>query len=248
MSNGIGCAAGVILTVLAASAGAAAAPTRRAEPAPPPTAATPTSSATADPDRGVVFRPEAVETEGSVQVGGRPITYRAIAGTLVVHPKGWDDAAARDEAAGGDLKDKAAEPKAEAAMFYTAYFRKGAPEAGRPITFLFNGGPGSASLWLHMGAFGPRRVVTADAAHTPAAPYRMVDNAYSLLDASDLVFIDPPATAGSRARIRRRPSSASTPTPTPSPSSSKAFCRSTAAGTRRVTCSGRATARHGRRS
>lgn len=176
-----------------------AAPSRQTEPTPPQTAASPAFPAIADPDKGVIFHAEAVETEGSVAVGGQTIPYRAVAGTLVVHPKGWDDVAAREEAAkGGESKDKANEPKAEAAMFYTAYFKKGAPEAGRPITFLFNGGPGSASLWLHMGAFGPRRVVTADAAHTPAAPYRLVDNAWSLLDASDIVFIDAPATGFSR--------------------------------------------------
>ncbi len=60
--------------------------------------------------------------------------------------------------------------------------------------FLYNGGPGSSTVWLHMGAFGPRRVVTADDSHTPAAPYHLVDNAYSLLDVADVVFIDAPGT------------------------------------------------------
>jgi carboxypeptidase C (cathepsin A) len=83
-------------------------------------------------------------------------------------------------------------------MFYVAYFRTGAPAAGRPITFLYNGGPGSPTVWLHMGAFGPRRVVTADDSHTRPAPYQVIDNAYSLLDASDLVFIDAPGTGFSR--------------------------------------------------
>ena len=82
-------------------------------------------------------------------------------------------------------------------MFYTAYFKQGAPAAGRPITFLFNGGPGSSTVWLRMGAFGPVRVVTADTRHTPA-PYSVVDNDQSLLDASDLVFIDAPGTGFSR--------------------------------------------------
>ena len=68
----------------------------------------------------------------------------------------------------------------------------------RPITFLYNGGPGSSTVWLHMGAFGPRRVVTPDDKHAPAAPYRVVDNEYSLLDASDLVFIDAPGTGFGR--------------------------------------------------
>ena len=82
-------------------------------------------------------------------------------------------------------------------MFYTAYFKQGVPSASRPITFLFNGGPGSSTVWLRMGAFGPVRVVTADGRHT-AAPYCVVNNDQSLLDASDLVFIDAPGTGFSR--------------------------------------------------
>lgn len=83
-------------------------------------------------------------------------------------------------------------------MFYTAYFKSGAPANGRPITFIFNGGPGSSSIWLHMGAFGPVRVLTSDHGHTPAAPYGLVNNDQSLLDVSDLVFIDAPGTGFSR--------------------------------------------------
>ncbi len=78
------------------------------------------------------------------------------------------------------------------------YFKKGAEPGKRPITFIYNGGPGSATVWLHMGAFGPKRVVTSDDSHTPAAPYGLVNNDYSLLDASDLVFIDAPGTGFSR--------------------------------------------------
>lgn len=149
-------------------------------------------------DASSIFHPESAESFGSVTVGARRIDYRAVAGTLVVHPKGWDDVAALEEKAKGDAKDKAAEPGAETSMFYAAYFAKNAPSAGRPITFLFNGGPGSATLWLHMGAFGPKRVRIVDAGRTPPAPYNLVDNAYSLLDVSDLVFIDAPATGFSR--------------------------------------------------
>jgi len=69
---------------------------------------------------------------------------------------------------------------------------------------LFNGGPGSSTVWLHMGAFGPKRVVTADDTHSPAAPYRIVDNEYSLLDASDLVFVDAPGTGFGHLRERTR--------------------------------------------
>ncbi|RMF11387.1 MAG: peptidase S10, partial [Alphaproteobacteria bacterium] len=86
----------------------------------------------------------------------------------------------------------------EAAMSYVAYFAKGAKAAQRPVTFLFNGGPGSSTVWLHMGAFGPRRVVTADHTHTRPAPYRLSENHQSLLDASDLVFVDAPGTGFGR--------------------------------------------------
>ena len=83
-------------------------------------------------------------------------------------------------------------------MFYVAYFKKDVPAESRPVTFIYNGGPGSSTMWLHMGAFGPRRIVTADDQHTSPAPYELVDNAYSLLDVSDLVFIDAPGTGFGR--------------------------------------------------
>jgi carboxypeptidase C (cathepsin A) len=147
------------------------------------------------------FKPESVATTGSVTIGGQAISYQAIAGTLVVHPKDWDDvprepnpekvpSTSTDE--GGDAKN----PTAQASMFYVAYFKTGA--VSRPVTFVYNGGPGSATLWLHMGAFGPRRIVTATDAHTAAAPYALVNNASSLLDVTDLVFIDAPGTGFSR--------------------------------------------------
>jgi carboxypeptidase C (cathepsin A) len=79
-------------------------------------------------------------------------------------------------------------------MSYVAYFKGAAEDPGRPITFLFNGGPGVSTVFLHMGAFGPKRVVTPDHVHGRSAPYRIVDNEYTLLDASDLVFIDAPGT------------------------------------------------------
>jgi len=139
------------------------------------------------------FNAEEVKSTGSVNVEGSSVGYDAVAGTLIVHPQGWDDTTAK-------AKDKDADNNrdAEAAMFFVAYFKHGADPAKRPITFLYNGGPGSATVWLHMGAFGPRRVVTANDTHTPAAPYNLVNNTYSLLDASDLVFIDAPGTGFSR--------------------------------------------------
>jgi carboxypeptidase C (cathepsin A) len=146
------------------------------------------------------FRPESVSSNGSVTIGGQAITYQAIAGTLVVHPKDWDDVP-RDPKAdkGGPSGDdgEAKNPSAEASMFYVAYIKNGGASS-RPVTFVYNGGPGSATVWLHMGAFGPRRIVTATDGHTPAAPYLLVNNASSLLDATDLVFIDAPGTGFSR--------------------------------------------------
>ncbi len=149
-------------------------------------------AANATPAPDGVFTPEAVTTEGSVTVEGQRIDYRAVAGTLVVNPKDADDTPTRP------VDPKADAEKPAASIFYVAYFKKGGPSADRPITFLYNGGPGSSTVWLHMGAFGPRRVITNDDSHTPAAPYKLVDNAYSLLDASDLVFIDAPGTGFSR--------------------------------------------------
>jgi carboxypeptidase C (cathepsin A) len=189
------CSAAAIAALLSVSLCAAPA-TAADKPVKAKAAEAGSQKADAVPEKGEIFQPQSSESEGSVTIGGRRIDYRAVAGTLVVHPKGWDDVAALEEKAKGG--DKAEEPKAEASMFYAAYFAKGAPSPGRPITFLFNGGPGSATLWLHMGAFGPRRVVITDAGHTPAAPYSLVANAYSLLDVSDLVFIDAPATGFSR--------------------------------------------------
>lgn len=169
-----------------------------ADPATPAAASKkPEAAATSEPNQGVLFTPEKVDSEGSVNVEGQNVDYHAVAGTIVVHPRGWDDAAVREKGA-ADLGDKA-NPQAEASMFYAAYFKKGAPATDRPITFVFNGGPGSSTMWLHMGAFGPRRVVTADnGEHTPAAPYSLTNNAYSLLDVSDLVFIDAPGAGFSR--------------------------------------------------
>lgn len=153
------------------------------------------------------FKPESVSTNGSVTIDGRTLTYQAIAGTLVIHPKDWDDVPrdpSPDKSNPGGDEGEAKNPSAVASMFYVAYFKDtdksghGKSTQSRPITFLFNGGPGSATLWLHMGAFGPRRIVTSTDVHTPAAPYSLVNNGSSLLDASDLVFIDAPGTGFSR--------------------------------------------------
>jgi carboxypeptidase C (cathepsin A) len=155
-----------------------------------------TSSAKAEaakPDatKPAEFKPEQQASKGSVTIGGNVINYDAFAGTLLVHPKDWDDV---PQNADPDPKNKGP----EASMFYVAYFKSDNKSAPRPVTFLYNGGPGSSTVWLHMGAFGPRRVVTADDTHTPAAPYSVVNNEYSLLDVSDLVFVDAPGTGFGR--------------------------------------------------
>ena len=144
-------------------------------------------------------------TDGQIEVAGKLIAYRAIAGTIVVGATNAQDAALGPDGhplnpetkEARDAKDPDKAPPT-ARMSYVAYIKKDERPENRPITFLYNGGPGSSTVWLHMGAFGPKRVITLDDQHTPAAPYRVVDNAYSLLDASDLVFIDMPGTGFGR--------------------------------------------------
>jgi carboxypeptidase C (cathepsin A) len=138
------------------------------------------------------LKDEQQASAGAVLIGGHSTSYQAEAGILVVHVKDPldDDPPPAHE-------DKSAPPPPqppEVGMSYVAYFRGDKEDRHRPLTFIYNGGPGSSTVWLHMGAFGPKRVVTADDTHSPAAPYRVVDNEYSLLDASDLVFIDAPGT------------------------------------------------------
>jgi carboxypeptidase C (cathepsin A) len=140
------------------------------------------SSSTANANELVqqLLKPLSATTRGTVSVEGKSVSYAAVAGTLVVNGTGNDEATP------------------QVAMGYFAYFKEGADRAKRPITFIYNGGPGSSTMWLHMGAWGPKRVVTNDHTHTPAAPYQLVNNDYSLLDASDLVFIDMPGTGFGR--------------------------------------------------
>jgi carboxypeptidase C (cathepsin A) len=114
----------------------------------------------------------------TIRLNGQTIAYRAMAATLL-------------------LKDDKGDTIGS--LYYTAYTRTDARDPSqRPLAFVYNGGPGSASAWLHMGAFGPRRIVTTDAAPTPPPPYRLEDNANSLLDVTDLVFIDPIGTGFSK--------------------------------------------------
>lgn len=136
------------------------------------------------------FKDEWQRTNQSITLRGRALAYQTEAGVLVVHGKDL-----LDEEIAPPAKQESPPPSPpEATMFYAAYFLGEQPDTRRPITFLFNGGPGSSTVWLHMGSFGPKRVLASDGSHSPAAPYRIVENAYTLLADSDLVFVDAPGT------------------------------------------------------
>lgn len=117
-------------------------------------------------------------TQHTTRIDGEELHYTATAGTL-------------------NLKSELDEDRAS--LFYVALVRDGVADPGaRPVTFCFNGGPGSSSVWLQLGAFGPRRVDVTDAEVSRPPPYRLVDNPHGLLDLTDLVFIDPVGTGFSR--------------------------------------------------
>lgn len=117
-------------------------------------------------------------TEHSMKLGSQTIPYAAKAGTTTIR---------NDE---GEMTGL---------MYSVSYVRSDVSDTStRPVTFLFNGGPGSASMWLHMGSVGPKRVVTTNGQYTPPAPYRIVDNSETLLHRTDLVFIDAMGTGFSR--------------------------------------------------
>jgi carboxypeptidase C (cathepsin A) len=118
-------------------------------------------------------------TDHTIRLGGQSIPYKATASTTL-------------------LKNEKGE--ATGLLYSAAYTRSDVRDLStRPIAFLYNGGPGSATMWLHMGAFGPRRAWTVDGTFTPPAPYKLVDNSESLLDKTDLVFIDAMGTGYSHA-------------------------------------------------
>src|SRR6185437_381264 len=156
-----------------------------------------THSDARDISRGSKLSDDAVVSTGSISIGGQRVDYQAVAGSVIVHAKGWDaksvgtSAPQLVEACGN------ADQPATASMFYVAYFRRNGGATERPLTFIYGGGPGSSTYLQHMAMFGPKRVVIQDTTHT-AAPYRLVDNPYSLLDVSDVIFIDAPGTGFSR--------------------------------------------------
>jgi carboxypeptidase C (cathepsin A) len=132
-----------------------------------------------DKEKKSDVRDNVVSTSHTMRIGDQTIAFTARAGTIV-------------------LRDDEGEPKAS--FFVVSYTKDDTDPAKRPITFTFNGGPGSSSVWLHMGAFGPKRVAYKDdEGHAAAPPYKLTDNEGSILDVTDLVFIDPVTTGFSRA-------------------------------------------------
>ena len=128
-----------------------------------------------------------VETKHSIKIGGKEINYTVSTGTIVM----------KEETPDRDKESEGEKPKA--AFFFVAYTKDGVEDKSkRPITFSFNGGPGSSSVWLHLGLLGPRRVVMGDAGELLPPPYGITDNEHSILDQTDLVFIDPVSTGYSR--------------------------------------------------
>jgi carboxypeptidase C (cathepsin A) len=118
-------------------------------------------------------------TKHAITLNGTKLAYTATAGTLL-------------------LKEE--DGKVKAGVFFVAYTKDGVTDIRkRPLTFAFNGGPGSSSVWLHLGAFGPKRVLMTDKGEPPPPPYRLIENDLTLLDQTDLVFIDPVSTGYSRA-------------------------------------------------
>ena len=132
-----------------------------------------------------------VEVQHTVTIDGKEIAYTVTTGTLVLKEESEKT---------GDKAGEAEGEKPKASIFFVAYTRNDVEDkTQRPLTFSFNGGPGSSSVWLHLGALGPRRVLMNDVGNLLPPPYRLADNPESILDVTDLVFIDPMLTGYSRA-------------------------------------------------
>lgn len=135
-----------------------------------------------------------VETQHSVTINGELVEYTVTCGTIVLKEEAEKDGKADGE-------------KAKASIFFIAYTRNNVEDmTKRPLTFSFNGGPGSSSVWLHLGVFGPRRILTDEKGNLLQPPYKLIDNDCSILDKTDLVFIDPVSTGYSRAVPGEKPS------------------------------------------
>jgi len=133
-----------------------------------------------------------VVTHHSILCGGKKISYTATAGRMILK----EEIVQKE----GDQKNQYEGEKPRAEIFFVAYTLEGVDDpTKRPITFAFNGGPGSASIWIHMGLLGPKRVLLNDDGTPLPPPARLTENEYSVLDMTDLVFIDPIGTGFSRA-------------------------------------------------
>ena len=138
-----------------------------------------------------------VETKHAFSMDGQEIRYTVTCGTMVLKEEAQKK---------GEKEGESEGEKPRASIFFVAYTRDDIDDRHkRPITFSFNGGPGSSSVWLHLGLLGPRRVLLDEAGFAYPPPYKLVDNAYSLLDQTDLVFIDPVSTGFSRAVPGEKP-------------------------------------------
>ncbi len=132
-----------------------------------------------------------VQTQHTVTIGGQEVRYTVTTGVIVLKEESEKK---------GEKEGESEGERPRASIFFAAYAKDGVTDSSqRPVTFCFNGGPGSSSVWLHLGAFGPRRVKLTDDGDLPPPPFRLVDNEQSLLDVTDLVFIDPVSTGYSRA-------------------------------------------------
>ncbi len=164
---------------------------------------TTTSESVPDPKRPGALVPDSVTEATVTTAGGRSIAYTAVAGLLPVGATDTQDATLALDGkylpdAPMEIPAKPEDRPATADMFYTAYFAKGTDPGTRPIVFFFNGGPGSATMYLRMTSLGPVRVDLPDLQHPVGGPYKVLPNPYTLLDAADLIFIDAPGTGYSR--------------------------------------------------
>ena len=151
------------------------------------------TTTTSEPLKPPPPKDQIVVTEHRATIGGRTVAYTVTTGTLVLKEESEKK---------GEHEGEAEGEKAKAQVFFIAYTRRDAGDPGRrPVTFSFNGGPGSASVWLHLGVLGPKRVDLGEIGELPPPPFRLIDNEASLLDQTDLVFIDPVTTGYSRAVV-----------------------------------------------
>jgi carboxypeptidase C (cathepsin A) len=157
-------------------------------------------STTAAPEAAVSQEPKPRETSGDKEKDKEEhYDMTEVAPVVTHHQVTVDGRLLKYSATAGRLPIKRGDGKIEAEMFFVAYTLDGQDATKRPLTFAFNGGPGSSSIWLHMGALGPRKVVLQPEGFMPPAPYRVEDNPYTLLDKTDLVLIDAIGTGFSRA-------------------------------------------------